>query len=66
MTESEVGCARKSLLNPELFQLYLAAFLGLLFPLTAFLVFLLIGKSGTTVFELNLSSERPALSEVIT
>ena len=54
MPEAEIGCTRKGLLNPELLQLHLAAFLGLLFPLAAFLVFLLVGQTGATVLELNL------------
>ena len=54
MTESEIGRTRKSLLNPELLQLYLTALFGFLFPLAAFLVFLLVGKPSATVFELNL------------
>ena len=66
MTESEIGCTRKSLLNPELLQLYLATLLGLLFPFAAFLVFLLIGQTSATVFKLNLRTQRPALAEVVT
>ena len=57
MTESEIGCTRKSLLNPELLQLYLATLLGLLFPLATFLVFLLVGKACTAMFELNLCTQ---------
>ena len=66
MSESQIGSPRKGLLNPELLQFYLAAFLGFLFPLATFLVFLLVGKTGTTVFELNLGTQRPALAKVIT
>ena len=58
MTESEIGCTRKSLLNPELLQLYLATLLGLLFPFAAFLVFLLIGQTSATVFKLNCRNVR--------
>ena len=66
MSEAEIGSTRKSLLNPELLKLYLATFLCFLFPLAAFFIFLLVCKTGTTVFKLNLGTERPALSEVVT
>ena len=66
MTESDIGRARKGLLNPELLELYLSAFLCFLFPLATFLVFLLVGKASTAMFELNLCTQRPALAKVIT
>ena len=44
------------LLNPELLQLYLTAFLCLLFPFSAFLVLFLIGDAITTMLELNLGA----------
>ena len=65
MSEAQVGLVRERFLQPELLQLHLAAFLNLLFPFAAFLVFLLVGQSVAAVFELYLRAQRPALAEVI-
>lgn len=46
-------------------RLHLAAFLGLLFPFTTFLVFLLVGNAVAAVLELNLGTQRPALAKVV-
>ena len=54
------------LLNPELLQLYLAAFLLLAFPLCSFIGFVFYGTAGTGVFELYLGTHCPALAEVVT
>ena len=62
---TDVCPTTERLLQPELFQLHLAAFLGLLFPLAAFLVFLLVGYAVAAVLELNLGAQRPALAEVV-
>ena len=66
MTKAEIGCARECFLNPELLKLYFTTFLGLLFPLAAFLVFLLVSKTSASVLKLNLSTKRPALAKVVT
>ena len=57
MTKTEISRTRKSLLNPELLEFYLSAFLCFLFPLATFLVFLLVGKACTAMFELNLCTQ---------
>ena len=62
---ADVGKAAKRLLNPELFQLYFAAFLRFLFPFAAFLVFLLVGDACAAVLEFNLRAHRPAFAEVV-
>ena len=66
MSCADVDGTRERFLNPELFQFYLTAFLGLLFPFSAFLVFLLVSNAVSSVLELNLGTERPALAEVVT
>ena len=63
---ADVGKAAERLLNPELLQFHFAAFLGLLFPFAAFLVFFLVGDACATVFELNLCAHSPATAEVVT
>ena len=65
MTHTEVSPTGKRLLYPKLLQLYLAALLGFLFPLTAFLVFLLVGDARATVLKLYLRAQRPAFAEVV-
>ena len=62
---ADVGIAAERLLNPELLQLYFAAFLRFLFPFAAFLVLFFIGDAGATVLELYLRAHRPALAEVV-
>ena len=62
----DVGMLTERLLNPELLQFHLAAFLGLLLPLAAFLVFLLVGDAGAAVLKLYLRAEGPALAKVVT
>ena len=66
MSETQVGSTSEALLNPELLQLYLAAFLYLLFPFAAFLVFFLVGQPVAAVLKLYLCAEGPSLAEVIT
>ena len=66
MSSADVDGTRERFLNPELLQLYLTTFLGLLFPFSAFFVFLLVSNAVSSVLELNLGTERPALAEVVT
>ena len=65
MSYTQVGPGSKGLLQPELLQLYLAAFLGLLFPLAAFLVFFLVGDARAAVLKLSLRAKRPAFAKVV-
>ena len=65
MTYADVSPTGKRLLYPELLQLYLAALLGFLFPLTAFLVFLLVGDARATVLKFYLRAQCPAFAEII-
>ena len=65
MSCADVGPLAEGFLNPELFQFYLTTFLGFLFPFAAFLVFLLVGYTIASMFELYLSTEAPALAKVI-
>ena len=65
MTYADVSPTGKRLLYPELLQLNLAALLGFLFPLTAFLVFLLVGDARATVLKFYLRAQRPAFAEII-
>ena len=53
------------LLDPELLQLNLSAFLRLLFPFSAFLVLFLVGDTITAMLELNLGTECPPFTEVV-
>ena len=62
---ADVGPACETLLQPELLQFHLAAFLGFCLPLAALLVFLFHGGSGAGVLKLNLSTHRPALAKVV-
>ena len=66
MSEPQVSGLRESLLNPELFQFHLTAFLGLLFPFATFLVFFLVSDASAAMFKLYLGAEGPALSEIVT
>ena len=65
MAKAQIGCSRKSLLNPELLKFYLTTLLCLLFPFATFLVFFLISKACTSMLELNLCAKRPALAKVV-
>ena len=62
---AQVGPAGERLLHPELLELHLAAFLGLLLPLAGFLELLLNGSAATAVLKLNLARHGPALAEVV-
>ena len=67
MTHADVELALpEGFLQPELLQLNFTTFLYFAFPFAAFLVFALIGRAGTAVFEFNLRTHRPTLAEVIT
>ena len=65
MSEAQVGSARESLLNPELLELHLAAFLHFLLPLSAFLVLFLVGQPVAAMLKLDFRAEFPALAEVV-
>ena len=66
MSETQVGCTREGLLNPELLEFHLAAFLYFLFPFAAFLVFFLVGQSVAAMLKFYFRAEFPALAKVIT
>ena len=57
--------ARELLVDPELLQLYLAAFLLLAFPLGSLVGFVLDGAASAGVFKLHLHTEGPAATEVV-
>ena len=65
MTEAQVQGAAEGLLQPELFELHLTAFLRLALPFAAFLVFALIGRAGAAMLKLNLRAQLPAFAEVV-
>ena len=65
MSDTEVCCPTERLLNPELLEFHLTAFLGFLFPLAAFFIFFLIGDTVTAMLEFDFCAERPTFPEVI-
>ena len=66
MPGAQIAPPPERLLQPELFQLYFAAFLNFLLPLAAFLVLFLISQSVAAVLELDLGAESPAATKVVT
>ena len=65
MSDTDICPACKRLLNPELLQLHLAAFLGFLFPFAGLFKLFLNGTACSAVLKLNLARHAPALSEVV-
>ncbi len=65
MADSDVELRREALLDPELLQLHLAAFLDLRLPFPGFSIFLLHGGAGSGVLEFDLGLQGPALAEVV-
>ena len=66
MSGTDVSPLAERLLNPELFQFHLAAFLGLLLPFSSFLILLLVRHACAAMFKLNLRTHGPSLPEVVT
>ena len=52
-------------MDPELLKLNFPTFLNLSLPFAGFRIFLLYSRTCACVFELNLTSHRPALPEVV-
>ena len=65
MPHTHVKGPRERLLDPELLELNLSAFLDLGFPLASLGVLFLYSRTRTGVLELDLTLHRPALPEVV-
>ena len=65
MAHLNIKRARELLVDPELFQLHLAAFLLFQFPFGGFVGLVLNGRASAGVLELYLRAQGPAASEVV-
>ena len=65
MTELQVGSLRKALVDPQLLEFHLTAFLLFIFPFSSLVGLVLNGRARTRMLEFNLRAQRPALSEII-
>ena len=65
MSELQVGSLRELLVDPELLQFHLTTFLLLILPFGSLVGLVLDGRAGTGMFELDLRSHGPPLTEVV-
>ena len=65
MSGTDVGPARETLLQPELFQFHLTAFFRIGFPFTALLIFLFYRRAGAGVLKLYFRAHRPAFAKIV-
>ena len=66
MSELQVDSLGELLVDPELLQFHLTAFLLLILPFGSLVGLVLNGRAGACMFELNLCSHGPPLTEVVT
>ena len=66
MSELHVGRLGELLVDPELLQFHLTTFLLLILPFGSLVSLVLNGRAGACMFELNLRSHGPPLTEVVT